>query len=192
MTDNNKGQPIKMLIIDDDMPLDKGYEWIPEEFPRVFQVDEAKRWDCDSVPLAERARTKLLEHKYDIILLDFVLGTEKKDGQKQGMSGIPIIRQIRKGIKGADPEKGLQNRNTYVIGVSNNWGEDDFAPATAMLDSYTGQGRTNPVGLFEELKKFLEIRRKAMALTREPGEVVDSNLSKRPVPGNTEKRRIKR
>ncbi len=184
---------LRMLIIDDEMPLGKGYEWIEENFPGVFRIDQARRWNHDDVPLAERAMIKLIQQRYDVILLDFVFEAEKVSGQEVKISGTEIIEYIRKGITcvgGISAQEGTQNRDSYVIGVSNNWGQEDFGAATEMLDAYTGQGRTDTVGLFEEIRLFLERNRRKMTRQTEGGKWLDARITRRPPPPKAEDQRL--
>ena len=51
-------------------------------------------------------------------------------------------------------EQGNLNQDTYIIGVSTSWNNQNGG----LLNGYTGQGRTNPDGLKEEIKNYMSSR----------------------------------
>ncbi len=152
--------PLKMLIIDDEMPKAKGYHKIGEKYPEVFEIDEANAFViCDAIRDYEQvAMTKLMRRKYDLILLDSTFMFHEQQG-------LNIVLLLRSGFAGhAEAELGgALNRATYVIGVSECWDEitkilDRLFRLKGLehgLDSWTHSGHANLKGLCAELDKFL-------------------------------------
>lgn len=63
-------QILNLLIIDDNMPKEKGYDQINNIFPNQFQIDLCRTFNRkDSAEGIELIRRK----KYDLILLDYSL-----------------------------------------------------------------------------------------------------------------------
>ena len=155
--------PFEMLIIDDEMARGKGYQQIAIRYPGVFKIEEAAAFTvCDLIRDPEQvALTKLMRHKYDLILLDcgFVIHEEQ---------GVDMVVLIRSGFAGRPEAKagGGLNRDTYIIGVSDFWDEMKKILERHLkqhglergLDGWTHKRQADAQGLCAELDKFLVSR----------------------------------
>ncbi|MFA5799130.1 MAG: hypothetical protein WC892_06160 [Patescibacteria group bacterium] len=105
--------PITLLIIDDEMPVSKGYDQIEQAFPGVFKIFRATQYEVSGGQHIEGrddgiACELLQTWAFDVILLDVSLGEEKM--------GPEIAAEIRS-LAAFLPA----NRDAYLIGVSKNW-----------------------------------------------------------------------
>jgi hypothetical protein len=154
---------LRILIIDDQAKdssvcESKGYDQIEQWFPGVFDVDRSRTFNDASFDdiAAEAAIIKICETKYDLILLDYNFS----DVIPLSDWAPDVLRYIREDdlenlkeyVEGL--EQGNLNQDTYIIGVSTSWNNQNGG----LLNGYTGQGRTNPEGLKEEIKNYMSSR----------------------------------
>lgn len=104
--------PLTLLIIDDEMPVSKGYDQIEQAFPGVFKIFRATQYEVSGGQGIEACELLKL-WAFDVILLDLSLGEEKM--------GPEIAAEIRS-LAAFLPA----NRDAYLIGVSTNWNEPNW------------------------------------------------------------------
>lgn len=152
-------RPFRILVIDDEVPDKKGYKQIEKRFPGVFSVDFSTAFISPSCDDKTEALHRLLNQRYDVVLLDFSLAASD-------LTAIKVIFAIRKGFRGylPDDQANWLNSEVYIVGTSGTWIDPirhavlDHLEHDGIgrgLDAYTGPGRDDAQGLFEELDKFL-------------------------------------
>ncbi len=150
-------EKLGILIIDDLLEKSaeytiKGYAGIEEKFPCIFSVSHAVNFDGRSFGNLSRknAVQYLMEHQYDIILLDCLF----QPGQATGLDIVQYLGQIKKDNRYGSLSVTIKE-NCYLIGVSRSWNSSPYFQRIVREHFQDCVLGTEPQQLFTALELYL-------------------------------------